>query len=229
MSQPLNTSATTCTLSTSRTTSAPSARLLQDTSRRLPQVECFDAAFTVVIRELADRYAMPKSRHQEGVRRTLSRFVLEYIASRLPDRRRHRRAQRGRCPSQQRRIQRAPASWQERGEHHGLYRADGLPMGTRPGQLDAGIVLYLLTEKGMSAKEIERLFYQDSGLKGLSGTSNDVRDLLASSDRPANSRSTISFTAFRCSPACCRGHVRHRRIGVHRRRRRECACHSRSA
>jgi acetate kinase len=55
-------------------------------------------------------------------------------------------------------------------------------MGARPGQLDAGIVLYLLTEKGMSAKEIERLFYHDSGLKGLSGISNDVRDLLASSD-----------------------------------------------
>src|SRR5262249_10288145 len=47
---------------------------------------------------------------------------------------------------------------------------------------DAGIVLYLLTEKAMSAKEVERLFYYDSGLKGLSGISNDVRDLLASTD-----------------------------------------------
>jgi len=64
----------------------------------------------------------------------------------------------------------------------GFTALDGLPMGARPGQLDSGIVLYLLTEKGMSAKEIERLFYHDSGLKGLSGISNDVRDLLASSD-----------------------------------------------
>ena len=64
----------------------------------------------------------------------------------------------------------------------GFTALDGLPMGTRPGQLDAGIVLYLLTEKSMSAKEIERLFYHDSGLKALSGISNDVRDLLASSD-----------------------------------------------
>jgi acetate kinase len=55
-------------------------------------------------------------------------------------------------------------------------------MGTRPGQLDAGIVLYLLTEKGMSAGEIEHLFYYDCGLKGLSGVSNDVRDLLTSSE-----------------------------------------------
>src|SRR4029079_3610820 len=59
---------------------------------------------------------------------------------------------------------------------------DGLPMGTRPGQVDAGIVLYLLTEKGMSAREIEHLFYYDCGLQALAGISNDVRDLLMSSD-----------------------------------------------
>jgi acetate kinase len=64
----------------------------------------------------------------------------------------------------------------------GFTALDGLPMGTRPGQLDAGIVLYLLAEKGMSAREIEHLFYYDCGLKGLSGVSNDVRDLLTSSD-----------------------------------------------
>ena len=49
----------------------------------------------------------------------------------------------------------------------GFTALDGLPMGTRPGQLDAGIVLYLLTEKGMSANEIEHLFYYDCGLKGF--------------------------------------------------------------
>jgi acetate kinase len=64
----------------------------------------------------------------------------------------------------------------------GFTALDGLPMGTRPGQLDAGIVIYLLTEKGMSAGDIEHLFYHDCGLKGLSGVSNDVRDLLQSSD-----------------------------------------------
>jgi acetate kinase len=52
---------------------------------------------------------------------------------------------------------------------------DGLPMGTRPGQLDAGVVLYLMTEKGMSAKDIERFLYKECGLKGLSGSSSDVR------------------------------------------------------
>ena len=64
----------------------------------------------------------------------------------------------------------------------GFTALDGLPMGTRPGQLDAGVVLYLLSEKGMNAKAIERFLYNDCGLKGLSGISNDVRELLASAD-----------------------------------------------
>jgi acetate kinase len=65
-------------------------------------------------------------------------------------------------------------------------------MGTRPGQLDPGIMLYLMSEKGMSAKEIERLLYHDSGLKGLSGISNDVRDLL----RSPEPRATLALDHF---------------------------------
>ena len=64
----------------------------------------------------------------------------------------------------------------------GFTALDGLPMGTRPGQLDPGIMLYLMSEKHMSATEIERLLYNDCGLKGLSGISNDVRELLKSQD-----------------------------------------------
>jgi acetate kinase len=67
----------------------------------------------------------------------------------------------------------------------GFTALDGLPMGTRPGQLDAGVVLYLMNEKGMDAKAIERLLYNECGLKALSGVSNDVRVLLASSDARA--------------------------------------------
>jgi acetate kinase len=54
-------------------------------------------------------------------------------------------------------------------------------MGTRPGQLDPGIVLYLVSEKGMTADAVQKLLYQECGLKGLSGISNDVRELLESS------------------------------------------------
>ena len=64
----------------------------------------------------------------------------------------------------------------------GFTALDGLPMGTRPGQLDPGVVLHLIEERGMSAAEVTRLLYNASGLKGLSGVSNDMRDLLASDD-----------------------------------------------
>jgi acetate kinase len=67
----------------------------------------------------------------------------------------------------------------------GFTALDGLPMGTRPGQLDPGVVLYLFAEKGMSPTAVQDLFYKDSGLKGLSGISNDVRELQDSKDPKA--------------------------------------------
>ena len=67
----------------------------------------------------------------------------------------------------------------------GFTALDGLPMGTRPGQLDPGVVLYLIAEKGMTAAAVQDLFYKESGLKGLSGVSNDVRELEASTNPKA--------------------------------------------
>jgi len=67
----------------------------------------------------------------------------------------------------------------------GFTALDGIPMGTRPGQLDPGVVLYLIAEKGMSPSGVEDLFYRQSGLKGLSGISNDVRELEESKDPKA--------------------------------------------
>jgi acetate kinase len=67
----------------------------------------------------------------------------------------------------------------------GFTALDGLPMGTRCGQLDPGVVLYLMSEKGYGVKDVERLLYHEAGLLGLSGLSNDVRDLLASDGRRA--------------------------------------------
>ena len=79
----------------------------------------------------------------------------------------------------------------------GFTALDGLPMGTRPGQLDPGIVLYLMQEKGMSAKDIEHFLYNECGLKGMSGISNDVRDLLASKDPRA--KLTLDYFTYRIS------------------------------
>jgi acetate kinase len=73
----------------------------------------------------------------------------------------------------------------------GFTALDGLPMGTRCGQLDPGVVLYLMAEKGMSPAEISDLLYKGSGLLGLSGVSNDMR-ALESSDDPA-ARQAIDY------------------------------------
>jgi acetate kinase len=64
----------------------------------------------------------------------------------------------------------------------GFSGLDGLPMGTRPGALDPGVLLYLLQAGGMDVKAIEKLLYTESGLLGVSEISNDMRDLLASDD-----------------------------------------------
>ena len=77
----------------------------------------------------------------------------------------------------------------------GFTALDGLPMGTRCGQLDPGVVLYLVAEKGYGCTDLERLLYRDSGLRGLSGISNDVRVLLASPDPRA--RLALDYFTYR--------------------------------
>jgi acetate kinase len=62
----------------------------------------------------------------------------------------------------------------------GFTAVDGLPMGTRTGNLDPGVVLYLMDERGMDARAVEKLLYQQSGLLGVSGVASDMRTLLAS-------------------------------------------------
>ena len=79
----------------------------------------------------------------------------------------------------------------------GFTALDGLPMGTRPGQIDPGVVLYLIDQKGMTAAEVSSLLYKDSGMKGLSGVSNDMRDLLASDDPRA--AFAIDYFVQRCA------------------------------
>jgi acetate kinase len=77
----------------------------------------------------------------------------------------------------------------------GFSALDGLPMGTRPGQLDPSVILYLMTTRNMAVPEVERFLYRDCGLKGLSGVSNDVRELLKSSEPRA--KLALDYFAFR--------------------------------
>ena len=162
---------------------APIRAVLQKQPHLL-QVACFDTAFHRGHPEVADRFAIPEELHAEGVRRYgFHGLSYEYIAQRLavvaPEIASGRVivAHLGSGASMC-----AIAGGKSVDSTMGFTALDGLPMGTRPGQLDAGIVLYLMSEKKMSVKEVEHFLYHDCGLKGLSGISNDVRELLASTD-----------------------------------------------
>jgi acetate kinase len=159
-------------------------RVILDRQPHLLQVACFDTAFHRGHPEIADRYAVPEPLYAEGVRRYgFHGLSYEYIATRLIEvapaiaKGRILIAHLGSGASMC-----AISAGKSMESSMGFTALDGLPMGTRPGQLDPGVVLYLMNEKAMGAQAIERLLYNECGLKGLSGISNDVRELLASSD-----------------------------------------------
>jgi acetate kinase len=148
----------------------------------LPQVACFDTAFHRTAPEVEQAFALPFALFDEGVRRYgFHGLSYEYIASVLP--------------------QKAPEIADARvvvahlgngcsacalkagvsvATTMGFTALDGLPMGTRCGALDAGVVLHLIQQKGMSGEALVDLLYRRSGMLGLSGVSSDFRQLLAS-------------------------------------------------
>jgi acetate kinase len=153
----------------------------------LPQVACFDTAFHRDHGPLADHYAIPQNLYWEGVRRYgFHGLSYEYIADRL----RHVAPEvaGGRVIVAH---LGSGASMCALSDGHsvestmGFTALDGLPMGTRPGQLDPGVVLYLVAEKKMTPAAVQDLLYRDCGLKGLSGIGNDVRELQESADPAA--------------------------------------------
>jgi acetate kinase len=150
----------------------------------LPQVACFDTAFHRDHNALADHYAIPYQLHAEGIRRYgFHGLSYEYIAKRLP--------QVAPDVAGGRVIVAHLGSGASMGaikngksveSTMGFTALDGLAMGTRVGQLDPGVVLYLIAEKGMSVSKVQDFLYRDCGLKGLSGVSNDMRELESSRD-----------------------------------------------
>jgi acetate kinase len=174
-------------------------RAVRARQHELLQVACFDTAFHRNHPEIADRYALPEQLYEEGVRRYgFHGLSYEYIAGRLPEiapEIAHGRVVVAHLGSGASMC--AISAGKSVESTMGFTALDGLPMGTRPGQLDPGIMLYLMSEKHMSAKEIERLLYNESGLKGLSGISNDVRELLASPDPRA--KLALDYFVYRIS------------------------------
>jgi acetate kinase len=162
----------------------------------LPQVACFDTAFHRGHAAVAEHYAIPQRFFDEGVRRYgFHGLSYEYIAARMPDvapqcaRGRVVVAHLGSGASLC-----ALSNGCSVESTMGFTALDGLPMGTRPGQIDPGVVLYLIAEKHMNAQEVQTLLYNECGLKGLSGISNDVRELQTSAAPQA--RFALDYFAY---------------------------------
>ncbi len=164
----------------------------------VPQVACFDTAFHRTQPELNQRFAIPRALHEEGVRRYgFHGLSFESICARLA---REPGGARGRtvvahlgngvsiCAIRDARSVATTMSFSP---------LDGMPMGTRCGRLDAAVVLYLLERKAMEPGRIANLLYRESGLKGLSGVSADVRELEASPD-PAAREAIDYFVEHAC-------------------------------
>jgi acetate kinase len=159
-------------------------RLMFERQPELPQVACFDTAFHRSQPELAQMFALPKELHDEGVRRYgFHGLSYEYIASSLPQF--DPAAANGRtvvCHLGNGASMCALSGGRSVASTMGFTAVDGLPMGTRCGALDPGVILYLMDQRGMDARAIEKLIYSQSGLLGVSGVSSDMRTLLASDE-----------------------------------------------
>lgn len=151
---------------------------------QLPQVACFDTAFHRSHRLLADLYALPWEFYESGVRRYgFHGLSYEYIAAMLPQVApelvegrvivAHLGSGASLC---------ALRACRSLDSTMGFSPLDGIPMGTRPGAVDPGVLLYLINQRGLSGAELETLLYKESGLLGLSGVSSDMRTLVASDE-----------------------------------------------
>ncbi|MES2143089.1 MAG: acetate/propionate family kinase [Pseudomonadota bacterium] len=163
-----------------------------------PQVACFDTAFHRGQPFVAEAYALPRAYYDKGVRRYgFHGLSYQSIAGRLADIApgiaggrvivAHLGNGASMCAM---RDGRSVASTM------GFSPLDGLPMGTRSGQIDPGVLLYLMQEEGMQAPAISDLLYRGAGLLGLSGLSSDMRVLEASDSVIA--REAIAYFVYRC-------------------------------
>ena len=165
----------------------------------LPQTASFDTAFHAHQHPLARRIALPRAWHDEGVQRYgfhgLSyAFIARRLAALAPELAAgrvvaaHLGSGASLCGMQ---------AGRSVDTSMGFSALDGVPMGTRCGALDPGVLLYLMAQRGKSARQLEDLLYRESGLLGVSGISADVRALRASDDPHA--REALDLFAFRCA------------------------------
>ncbi len=179
----------------------PALAVIRAAARHWPgvaQAACFDTAFHHARPEVAQTFALPRELYEQGVRRYgFHGLSYEYIAAALPavapdvaDGRvvvAHLGNGASLCAMRARRSVDTTMSFSP---------LDGLPMGTRVGDLDPAVVLYLVAERGLTIAEVEALLSTRSGLLGLSGISGDVRELLARGDDP-RARFALECFAYR--------------------------------
>jgi acetate kinase len=160
-------------------------RTLTELNPELPQIGCFDTAFHSHQDQLFQHYALPKYWRDRGVRRYgFHGLSYEWIARVLESL--HPEVARGRVVAAH--LGNGASLCAMRAGKSvdttmGMTALDGLPMGTRCGNIDPGVVLYMLRAFDLDADRVERILSYDSGLAGLSGISHDMRILLAS-DKP---------------------------------------------
>jgi len=172
-------------------------KALAELHPELPQVACFDTAFHRGHSDAASRFAIPRDLDDAGIRRYgFHGLSYEYISRSL--RARAPEVAAGKvvvCHLGSGASLCGIDNGRSIDSTMGFTALDGLPMGTRCGALDAGVVLHLMTDRGMDAKSLTRLLYNQSGLLGMSGISNDMRDLLASDREEA--RQAIDVFVYR--------------------------------
>ena len=163
----------------------------------LPQVACFDTAFHTTQPALAQAFALPRRLTEAGLRRYgFHGLSYEYIARTLPAI--DARAGSGRTVVAHLGNGASMCALEDGksvASTMGFTALDGLPMGTRCGAIDPGVLLHLLAHEGMDARGLEKLLYHESGLLGVSGISSDMRALLASADPHA--AEAIDLFAYR--------------------------------
>jgi acetate kinase len=167
----------------------------------LTQIACFDTAFHHGLAPPASRFAIPRRFEARGVRRYgFHGLSFEYVAGRLSEiapelaARRTIIAHLGNGASLC-----ALRDGRSIDTTMGLTPLDGLVMGTRCGTIDPGVLLYLQQHENMSVEEVQHLLYHESGLFGVSGTSADMRTLLASGEIAA--REAVDLFTFRAAQA----------------------------
>lgn len=184
-----------------------SLRLMHAISHLFPQMQqtaSFDTAFHRNQHPLAQRFALPSALHNDGIRRygfhglsytfiagAMKRIAPEFASGKVIAA--HLGSGASLC---------AFEDGVSKDTSMGFSTLDGIPMATRCGALDAGVLLHLLTEKNMKSAELQDLLYHRSGLLGVSGISADIRDLLKSEEPDA--RLALDLFSFRIAGEAAR-------------------------